>query len=103
MMFKFRESFAFCTNGSIKKHRIAAITDNFFLYVGVKLHTSLSSAGRLSTTPLPPKNPRPIGQYGTTAIPRSLHNSNSQMPSDMVANSARLTKIKKTTKRENKI
>jgi hypothetical protein len=25
------------------------------------------------------------------------------MPSDMVANSARLTKIKKTTKRENKI
>lgn len=54
-------------NCSIKKHRFAGITDNFFLFVGLKLHTSLSSEGRLSTTPLPPKNPRPTGQYGANS------------------------------------
>jgi len=42
----------------------------------MELHTSTDSEGKLSTTALPPKKPRPIGLYGTTAIPSSLHKLN---------------------------
>ena len=55
----------------------------FIHYIGNKLmwiniyekSTKMLSAGTLSTTALPPKNPRPRGLYGTIPIPSSLPTS----------------------------
>jgi hypothetical protein len=56
----------------------------------VKIYTKALFEAKLSTTPLPPKKPRPRGLYGTIPIPSSLH---AQKHQDIIFILDKMTKI----------